>query len=179
MRSCRHAHTDGLTKWIVRMPRRLSVCSRPRLKSGASTPMNIRAPTSRNRRPSMRRNRNSSGTRPSTSVTPRIASVSSGTQASQPASSILGPAMPTKRTPGIRARTARIRSAASASPDASPATIPIVTSPATGCRASPEASRMLSLPHDSAARLFEERYKGREHGLLRDRFCKLCLGVSE
>jgi hypothetical protein len=38
---------------------------------------------------------------------------------------------------------------------------------------------MFWLPHDSAARLFEERYEWREHGLLRNRFRKLFRGISQ
>ena len=64
-------------------------------------------------------------------------SASSGCHASQPGGLHFRPAIPTKRTCGTRARTASISIAASASPDASPATIPTVTLPeraASPCR---------------------------------------------
>src|SRR5450755_1479844 len=48
-----------------------------------------------------------------------------GCQISQPALSMRGPPMPAKRAAGIRWRTARISSAPRASPEASPATMPI------------------------------------------------------
>jgi hypothetical protein len=59
-------------------------------------------------------------------VKPRTARRSIGTHTSQPAACIRGPAMPAKRTSGRRSRIALISVAASASPDASPATIPTV-----------------------------------------------------
>ncbi len=44
-----------------------------------------------------------------------------------PAARIFGPPMPTNRAPGKRARSALMRCAPSRSPEASPATMPIVT----------------------------------------------------
>ncbi len=67
-RSRRHAHTDGLTKCTVRTPRRLSRRSRPRLKSGASTPMKTGTRAARNRRAMSRRSEINPGRCATTSV---------------------------------------------------------------------------------------------------------------
>jgi hypothetical protein len=49
---------------------------------------------------------------------------------SQPAACMRGPAMPTKRVPGARSRSAAISAAPRLSPEDSPATRPIVNEPA-------------------------------------------------
>ena len=144
MRSRRHAHTDGLTKWIVRTPRRLSLRSRPRLKSGASTPTNRStraveqaprelAPHARSARADAAQHFDETAHR---ELLERVPGLAAG------GLHLAGRRCRRSARRGSRARTARDqRRAPSASPDASPATMPIVTR----CRSSgapSEASRI-------------------------------------
>src|SRR5262249_12471740 len=62
-----------------------------------------------------------------TSNSPITPSSSEDAQASQPAATILGPAMPNTFTSGTRARKAAMSAAPNVSPDASPATTPTRT----------------------------------------------------
>src|SRR5208283_2592928 len=95
-----------------------------------------------------------------------------GYQASQPAASSRGPAIPTKRACGTRERTASTSSAPSASPDASPATMPMVI-------ASPPwriAISALSTDDPASRRLQELRQRGEYRRLDRcgrDRLARL------
>ena len=102
-RSRRHAQTDGLTKWIVRTPRALQLALEAEVEI---------------RRVDADEQRHALGEQPAPRAARRIASelaagapaprrsraptsFSSGYQASQPAASIRGPAMPTKRACGM------------------------------------------------------------------------------
>src|SRR6185312_7909157 len=81
----------------------------------------------RKRAMSVRRSDRRRGRCVSTSKRPMTPSSSEETQASHPAATILGPAMPNTWTFGARSRSAAISAAPSVSPDASPATTPTRT----------------------------------------------------
>src|SRR3569623_1752617 len=104
------------------MPLAFSWRSRPRLKSGASMPMNTSGGAARSRRANSLRMVSSSGRCPITSVSPITASFSAGNSASQPAAIKRGPAMPKISAVGKCCLSASMRPAPSRSPEASPAT---------------------------------------------------------
>src|SRR3569623_75588 len=124
------------------MPRAFSWHSRPRLKSGASMPMNTSGGAARSRRTNSLRMVSSSGRWPITSVSPITASFSAGNSASLPAAIMRGPAMPKNSAVGKCCLSALMRPAPSRSPESSPAT---------------SAIRMvMNSAQDAAAGLFQE-----------------------
>src|SRR6478672_11968777 len=114
------------------MPRSFSQRSRPRLKSGASMPMNTSGFQSNRRRRRAPRSRSRRGRCESTSARPMTASSDASNQVSISAARIASPPTPANSASGKRSRSARIRPAPNWSPDASPATSAIRTGAVTG-----------------------------------------------
>src|SRR5580692_2225859 len=123
-RLCRQAHTCGLTYWTVGIPASWRLRARRRFVSGASIPTNTSGRASMKARRKRRNSRKSRGSSRRISNNPMTASDSDGSQTSQPAARILGPATPKNCAVGSSRRSASISAAPSVSPDASPATSP-------------------------------------------------------
>ena len=113
---------------MVFIPALRNVRSRPRLKSGASTPINTSGRSRMKCSASLVRMALNSRTFPSTSTSPITASFSIGNRISQPAARRFGPPMPVALTSGRYCLISLISSEARKSPEGSPATIPIFTS---------------------------------------------------
>jgi len=126
---CRHAHTCGLTYCTVGMPCALSRAATRRLNSGESMPTKTSGRAASNRATRSRRSRSRRGRCFTISARPITASSSDDTQASQPASTMRGPATPYARSSGRRACSARSNPPPRLSPEASPATSAIFNSP--------------------------------------------------
>src|SRR6266851_4298295 len=121
---CRQAQTWGLTYCTVGIPAVRRSRARRRLNSGASIPTNTSGLAARNKARIRARRRSRRGRWRTISNKPITASDSAGSQTSQPAACIFGPATPKNFASGARRRSALMRSAPKVSPDASPATRP-------------------------------------------------------